>query len=256
MPGYNAPPPVSGSPGRDDRLASPPTQRHIMSGFFSPDASRSYDEKNRRLAPISDCLHFLIRLALVDLPPDARILCVGVGTGAEILSLAQAHPGWRFTGVDPSAAMLDVCRQRLTDAGVMGRCELTCGHVQDVPQGEDFDAALTILVAHFVSRDDRAGFYANMHARLKPGGMIVDAHISFDLDSAAMPVMLENWKQVQALMGATPESLAALDTALREKLTVLPPATVETLLRQSGFALPVRFFQAFMITGWHAVKAR
>jgi tRNA (cmo5U34)-methyltransferase len=227
-----------------------------MSAFFNQDASRSYDEKNRRLAPISDCLHFLIRLSLADLPPDARILCVGVGTGAEIFPLAQAHPGWRFTGVDPSAAMLEVARQRLTDAGVIDRCELIAGHVQDVPQGESYDAALAILVAHFVSADDRPGFYANMHARLKPGGMIVDAHISFDLDSAQMPVMLENWKQVQAMMGANPDSLATLDTTLREKLTVLPPADVEALLRDAGFPLPVRFFQAFMITAWHAVKAK
>lgn len=51
-----------------------------MSGFFNTDASRSYDEKNRRLAPISGAMHFLTGLALKQLPPDARILCVGVGT--------------------------------------------------------------------------------------------------------------------------------------------------------------------------------
>lgn len=226
-----------------------------MSGFFNSDASRSYDEKNRRLAPISGAMHFLTGLALKQLPPDARILCVGVGTGAEILSLSKDNPGWRFTGVDPAAPMLEVCRQRLTEAGVMDRCELITGHVQDVAQGEAFDAALAILVGHFVKAQDRTDFYGAMQARLKPGGMIVNTEISFDLDSAEMPVMLENWKQVQAMMGANPDSLATLDSTLREKLTVLPPARVESLLRDAGFPLPVRFFQAFMITGWHAVKA-
>ena len=249
---YNAGMPHPGSRPPDHPRAAP--ESTTMSGFFNSDASRSYDEKNRRLAPIADGLHFLARLALKDLPQGARALCVGVGTGAEILSLSQACPGWRFTGVDPSAAMLDVCRQRLTDAGVMDRCELVTGTVEDVATGENFDAALSILVGHFVKADARADFYGAMHARLKPGGMIVNAEISFDLDSAEFPTMLENWKQVQALMGATPDSLATLATTLREKLTVLPPARVEDLLRASGFALPVRFFQAFMIHGWHAVK--
>ncbi|MES2472106.1 MAG: class I SAM-dependent methyltransferase [Pseudomonadota bacterium] len=225
-----------------------------MSGFFSTDASRAYDEKNRRLAPIADGLHFLARLALKDLPPTSRALCVGVGTGAEILSLSQEYPGWRFTGVDPSAAMLEVCRERLTQAGVMDRCELVEGYVQDVEQGENFDAALSILVGHFVKLDARADFYGNMQGRLKPGGMIVNAEISFDLDSAQFPPMLTNWERVQALLGANPESLKTLATTLREGLTVLPPAKVESLLRASGFPLPVRFFQAFMIMGWHAVK--
>ena len=59
---------------------------------------------------------------------------------------------------------------------------------------------------------------------------------------------------MQALLGANPESLRTPATTLREGLTVLPPEKVEALLLASGFPLPVRFFQAFMITGWHVVK--
>ena len=55
-------------------------------------------------------------------------------------------------------------------------------------------------------------------------------------------------------MGATPESLAALPAQLRDVLAVLPPAETETLLRQSGIETPVRFFQAFMISGWYGTK--
>ena len=52
-------------------------------------------------------MHFLIGLVLKELPTDARILCVGVGTGAEIFSLAEEYPEWTFVGVDPSADMLE-----------------------------------------------------------------------------------------------------------------------------------------------------
>lgn len=85
-----------------------------MPNFFSKEASQSYDERNSKLAPISDSMHFLIRLVLKDLPSRSRILCVGVGTGAEILSLSKAFPEWTFFGLDPSAEMLEVCTERLS----------------------------------------------------------------------------------------------------------------------------------------------
>lgn len=219
--------------------------------FFSKEASLSYDEKNRKLAPIAECLHFLIRLLLKELPPHARVLCVGVGTGAEILSLAQAFPEATFVGVDPSASMLEVCRERLRAAGILHRCELRQGYVQDVPVDPAFDAALSVLVAHFVPRAERLGFFRAMSQRVRADGFLVNAEISFDLDSPEFPAMLKNWQEVQSLMGGTPESLAALPHVLRNVLCVLPPSETEGLLRQSGVSQPIRFFQAFMICGWY-----
>ena len=61
---------------------------------FNATAARAYDARNRNLSPIADCMHFLIRLALQDLPAKSHALCVGVGTGAEILSLAKVFPQW------------------------------------------------------------------------------------------------------------------------------------------------------------------
>lgn len=225
-----------------------------MAGFFNKEHSRTYDEKNRKLAPISDGMHFLIRLLLQGLSPKARVLCVGVGTGAEVLSLAAAHPEWRFLGLDPSADMLDVCRERLASAGVLERCELVHGYIQDLPPTEPFDAALSVLVGHFVGRADRPGFYQQIASRLRPGGVFVNTEVSFDLDAPEFPSMFKSWEQVQLLTGATPESLAALRAGLRDVLAVLPPAEVEGLLRQGGIPLPIRFFQAFMITGWYGTR--
>jgi tRNA (cmo5U34)-methyltransferase len=225
-----------------------------MADFFTQDASRAYDEKNSRLAPIADGMHFLTRLVLKALPAGSRILCVGVGTGADILALSEEYPQWSFVGVDPSAAMLAVCRERMERSGVLDRCELVHGYVQDVPDGESFDAAVSFLVGHFVKREERLDFYQGVHRRLKRGGIFVNTEISFDLDSEEFPAMLEHWKRVQALMGATPQSLASLPRVLRDTLTVLAPSEVEDILRASGFALPTCFFQAFMIAGWYARK--
>lgn len=223
------------------------------SGFFNQEIADAYDRRNSGLRPISDSLHFLMRLVLADLPAEARVLCVGVGTGAEILSLAAAFPRWTFVGADPSAEMLAVGAHRLTEAGVMDRCDLVHGYVEDVVE-TGFDVVVSLLVAHFIRRQGRPAFYAAIADRLKPGGRFVSAEISSDLDAPEFPAMLADWKQVQTLMGATPDSLAKLEAGLRDVLGVLPVAETEALWRNAGFALPVPFFQAFMIRGWHATR--
>lgn len=217
-------------------------------------AAKAYDEKNLQLAPIADNMHFLIRLILKDAPVRARVLCVGVGTGAEILSLSKQFPEWTFVGVDPSIGMLDVCRDRLKSAGVLDRCELIHGYVHDVAKGENFDIALSVLVAHFVKREERLSYYKAMADRLRSNGYLINTEISFDLNSEEFSSMLKNWEAVQLLMGATPESIANLSQVLREMLSVISPLETESLLKQSGIQLPVRFFQAFMISGWYGLK--
>ncbi len=225
-----------------------------MADFFNTNASKSYDEKNRALAPIADNMHFLIRLILKDVPENSRILCVGVGTGAEIFSLAKEYPEYTFVGVDPSEAMLEVCRARVAEAGIADRCEFIHGYIHDVPAEASFDAVLSILVGHFIKKEERLSFYQNVHQRLKTGGYFINTEISFDLESPEFPLMMKEWEKVQTLMGATPESIASLPRAFKEVLTVLPSSEVEDIIRDGGFKLPVHFFQSFMISGWFAKK--
>ncbi|HET9237937.1 MAG TPA: class I SAM-dependent methyltransferase [Oligoflexus sp.] len=222
--------------------------------FFAGEAALTYDERNKKLAQISDALHFLIGLILKDLPKQSRILCVGVGTGAEILSLARNFPEWRFLGLDPSQAMLEVCRERLKGAGLENRCEFVHGYIQDLSDQERFDAVLSILVAHFVAHGQRLDYFQNMANRLRIGGYLINAEISFDMNSVEFPAMLRNWKEIQTLMGATEESLEKLPIILRDVLTVVPPAETENFFRMSGIGCPIRFFQAFMICAWYGKK--
>lgn len=226
----------------------------IPQNAFSKDHAKAYDDRNRALRPISENMHFLIRLVLKDLSEQAHILCLGVGTGAEILSLAKAYPKWTFVGVDPSESMLEVCKQNLKDTGISERATLIHGYVGDVSQGENFDAALSILVGHFIKPEEKLGYYKSMVSLLKSGGYLVNTEISYDLKSLEFPLMIKNWQEVQRLMGANEDSLAALPKLLKENLSVLPHDEVEEILRQSGIEIPVQFFQAFMISGWFGQK--
>ena len=87
-----------------------------LKALFDQQAA-GYDKQWAGMAPIREALYLLLDALFVGLPDDARILCVGAGTGAEIAHLAERFPGWRFTALDPSGAMLEVCRQRAERAG-------------------------------------------------------------------------------------------------------------------------------------------
>jgi len=78
-----------------------------LRGVFDRMAS-GYDSKLARMAPIHNGLYFLLESVLGELPQDAWILCVGVGTGTELIHLAGVFPGWRFTAVEPSVSRPEV----------------------------------------------------------------------------------------------------------------------------------------------------
>jgi tRNA (cmo5U34)-methyltransferase len=90
--------------------------------FFGKEQAAGYDRQWAKLAPIRAALHMLLRIRLSDLPDDDQVLCVGVGTGAELLYLAEAFPRWSFTLVEPAKPMLDICHQRAEAGGITSRC--------------------------------------------------------------------------------------------------------------------------------------
>lgn len=227
----------------------------VVSEFFNKSSSASYDEKQQRVAPIVDNLHLLIGMVLKCLPAQANILCVGVGTGAEIIKLAKVHPNWTFTGIEPSADMLDVCRTRLLENGILARTKLVQGYLSDFTQTDKFDAVLCLLVTHFVTDDaKRQKMFDEMAARLNPNGYLINADISGDMASAQFHELLEKWKALQMSAGSTPEQVENILPTWQKHLAILPPASIESFLHQSGFSTPVQFYQSFFIHAWYSQK--
>jgi len=84
----------------------------------------TYDQHLSKLSALREGLHLLLGSVFAALPAQARILCVGAGTGAEIQHLAGLIPGWTFTAMEPSSAMLTACRERAEANGYAQRCLL------------------------------------------------------------------------------------------------------------------------------------
>lgn len=215
-----------------------------------------YDRKQARMAPIYGGLYFLLESILAELPRDARILCVGVGTGAELIHLAAAFPGWRFTALDPSRAMLDACRKRIDETGLSSRCSFHEGYVQSLPPEEAYDAATCFLVSQFIiEAPARSAFFKEISERLVPGGILVNADLTGDVESEDYDALLAVWQRVMDPSAVSAEALDRMKAGYAKDVAILPPDAVASIIESGGFERPVRFFQAALICGWFAKRA-
>jgi tRNA (cmo5U34)-methyltransferase len=221
--------------------------------MFDKERAPSYDRMWAKLAPTRDAIHLLIRAILADLPADARILCVGVGTGAELLDLAQAFPQWQFTAVEPATPMLDICRQKAEACGITARCTFHEGYVDSLPTSDSFDAATSLLVSHFIMEpEDRIEFFHQIALRLRPQGYLISSDIAYDLSSSAYPGILEIWLQMMKLAGLPQEQIDKMRHVYGRDVAVLPLPAVASIIAAGGFESPVLFFQSLLIHGWYA----
>jgi tRNA (cmo5U34)-methyltransferase len=215
-----------------------------------------YDEGIRVSCPAYDALHRMIVPWLQTLPADAAILSAGAGTGAEILTLAQGHPGWRFVGVDASADMLHACGRRIAEAGIASAVELHHGPIEQYRAPALFDAASSIFVVNYIhGRERKLAYLRGIAANLKPGAPLVLADLHGNRASPEFVRLLRAWLLMVVAKGVTGENLADLTARILRDIAFVTESEVLELLAEAGFVDTVRFFQAFLFGGWVTVKA-
>jgi SAM-dependent methyltransferase len=108
----------------------------------------------------------------------ASVLDLGCGTGTLLSVLRGRHPGWRLAGVDVSAGMLAVAREKIGSDGVLWVRARLPG---PLPFAEGFDAvgAFYDTLNHLPDLDALAATFRTVAALLRPGGLLV-----FDLNNA------------------------------------------------------------------------
>ncbi|PKM29173.1 MAG: SAM-dependent methyltransferase [Gammaproteobacteria bacterium HGW-Gammaproteobacteria-11] len=221
-----------------------------LKALFDQQAA-GYDEQWAGMAPIRDGLYFQLDPLFSDLPDNARILCVGAGTGVEMAYLANRFPSWQFTALDPSGAMLEVCRQRATQEGFLSRCQFHQGYLDSLPAEPSYDGATCFLVSQFlVDPLERTVFFHDIARRLKPGGLLANADLASDTHSPAYQALLRNWLKLMSSAEVQPEMIERVRSAYAKDVAILPAQQVAELIEQAGFEAPVQFFQAGLMHGW------
>lgn len=215
-----------------------------------------YAAQQQKIAPVHEGLYFQLQWLLADLPGTARILCVGLGAGAELAYLADRFPHWQFTAVEPSGAMLEVCRQRAEQEGFISRCTFYQGYVESLPDLGSYDAATCFMVSQFILDPSlRSQFFASIAARLKPTGILVSADLCSDLASEDYQVLLKAWVSMLQGAKAPADAIERTHRAWQKDVAILPQEAVKALVREGGFDAPVQFYQAGLVHAWFATRS-
>ncbi len=223
--------------------------------LFDQKVAASYDEKTALWASAREALFSFMRLIFAELPANARILCVGVGTGAEMISLAQAFPQWQFTAVEPAPAMLDVCRGKAEESGIASRCTFHEGYLDSLPASEPFDAATCLLVSQFIKQaEERSHFFGQIAQRLRPGGILINSDLVLGLSPSVHESLFEVWLRMLGGSGWSKEDIEKMRAAWRLNITALTPPEIEVIISASGFDTPALFFQTLFIHAWFAKR--
>jgi tRNA (cmo5U34)-methyltransferase len=214
---------------------------HIVSGFGADRAAHYDAQASVSLAGFQAAYELGVSAltAVLDGQDMASVLYVGVGTGAELVPYTRFDvPGWRFTGVDPSGAMLDVARKRLEAEGLLSRTHLHVGELHTLPPGPLFDGAQMMGVLHHVEGEEaRLELLREVTRRLKPGAPLV-LGCRIGMDPELMKVELRRWRTY----GASPEELERRRQGFAKMQPIESDAALAAMFARTGFAAPRTLF--------------
>ncbi len=214
---------------------------HLVSGFGA-DRAPHYDAQLSISFAGSDALYELGVSALtaqLDGQDTASLLHVGLGTGAELVPYTRFDvPGWRFTGVEPSGAMLDVARKRLEAEGLRSRTHLHEGELHTLPPGPPFDGAQLMGVLHHVEGEAaRLELLREVTRRLKPGApLVVGCRVG--VDPVLTNVELRRWRAC----GMPPDALEQRRKLFSVMKPIASDAAMFELFAQAGLVEPRTLF--------------
>lgn len=188
-----------------------------------------------------------------------ELLVVGAGGGQEILKLGLSHPDWSFTGLDTSQSMLQAAKRRLAATGQPGLPDRVRLHLTEVAAWSSnalYDAATCMLVLHFLpGRENKLALLRSIAARLQPGAPLCLSAICGVPGSPAWELQMASWQLHMLGNGIAKEEWQTFEQSFGVTSHPLPAAEMEKLLEEAGFTAVSRFFGAYLIDGWVAVKA-
>lgn len=219
--------------------------------FADPDFTARYVEGPPRFVPgHHDMLRMAAMLLAEGAPLDAEALVIGAGGGIELRHFAEAHAGWRFTGVDPSAQMLAVARSTLGD--LASRCGLIEGTVEAAPAGP-FDAASCLLTLHMIPDDgSKLATLQAIRKRLRPGSPFVIVDHCLDRTDTHFERKLDRYARFALQSGAPPEDVVRACAGIRQYVPMIGRDREAALLAEAGFGEIEIFFAGLLWTGWSA----
>lgn len=137
----------------------------------------AYDRLNRAMSFGLDRSWRRKAVEMVRAISPASIVDIATGTGDFAISLAEAMPDARITGLDLSEGMIAVGERKVAARGLSERITLLAGDCLNPPLPADSADAVTVAFGVRNFADLPAGYRA-MLSMLRPGGMICVIELS------------------------------------------------------------------------------
>ncbi|MCP1359311.1 class I SAM-dependent methyltransferase [Aneurinibacillus migulanus] len=231
---------------------------HIPMSWDHPDVYRYEETISLKIPGYHHLYDITDRLMTAQLNPStssAEVLIVGAGGGQELVTFGSRHEDWLFTGVDPSARMLEIARLRVERAALGPRVSFRQGTIEQLSPDHLFDAATCLLVLHFVKGlPQKQELLHRIAERLKPGAPIFLASINGEPNTAAFTVQMEAWKSHMLDNGIPIQDWERFAASLGRESDPVRDSVVRGLLEEAGFTQITRYFGSYLINAWFAVK--
>lgn len=218
--------------------------------FFShpPSVARYADGPVRQVPGFHDLQRMAMLLLAEHVPAPGHVLVLGAGGGLELRAFAEAQPGWRLLGIDPSPQMLALAKDTL--GPLVSRVQLLEGYIDHAPETA-FDGATCLLTMHFLPIEVRLHTLKELRRRLKPGAPLVVAHHSFPQAREEKLRWLQRYAAFAVSSGVALDASSAVE-AMDARLPLLSPEQDVALMREAGFNTIEMFYAAFTFKGWVA----
>jgi ubiquinone/menaquinone biosynthesis C-methylase UbiE len=139
--------------------------------FGQPDFAAEYNSQvGKSTADFQPILDYLS--SQIDPARHAEVLEIGPGPGWIGIRLAQSHPAVRVTGIDISAAFVEIANENSRREGVADRVTFVLGNAAEMKGFTDssFDAVFSFQSLHYWDPPERA--LDEIARVLKPSGVV------------------------------------------------------------------------------------
>lgn len=121
---------------------------------------------------------------------QVSIIDLGSGTGNVSLAIKKRFPRAKITCLDLAEKMIEQTRTKLADyPDVM----YLISDLRDLEAVEEYDAAVSSLAIHHLSREEQRSFYSQIYTALKEGGVFYNADILLSSSPYLNELHREKW---------------------------------------------------------------
>ncbi|WP_153769971.1 class I SAM-dependent methyltransferase [Labrenzia sp. CE80] len=215
--------------------------------LFRGEHAASYDLRMPRLVPGYGLIPELtLPMLRTQLGEKATILVAGAGTGAEIIPLAKAEPGWSFIAIEPSPDMVALLDIKLDELSLKDRVSLHNHPMEVFDSEQKADAAIANLVSHFIQGDTaKTRFFRALFQVLKPASPLL--HLEYVPGSEPVSPEYNEWAR-QA--GHSEADVQQMSVRIANGWDAPSQDRLSTAVRAGGFKTSIEFFRALDYRGF------